>query len=64
MTPNSEKLFNEHEAAEFLNLSVKTLQQWRHLCKPPIYVKFGRSVRYRLGDLQAFITANVISPIG
>lgn len=30
------KILNEHEAAEFLHMSVTTLQQWRHLSKPTV----------------------------
>ncbi|GAB6126266.1 helix-turn-helix domain-containing protein [Humidesulfovibrio idahonensis] len=45
---------NEREAAQFLGLSISTLQQRRFKGKLPLYAKFGKSVRYNLEDLQSF----------
>lgn len=45
------------EAAAFLRLSHKTLQVWRCTGKGPKFIKVGptgRSIRYKLSDLQAF----------
>jgi hypothetical protein len=45
------------EAAAFLRLSHKTLEVWRCLGKGPKFIRTGstgRSIRYRLSDLQAF----------
>ncbi len=55
-------MFTEKDAAAYLHLSVKTLQQWRFLNKPPAYHKFGRSVRYSWMDLEAFVASRKISP--
>lgn len=41
------------EAAEYLGLSVATLRTWRCRGKGPNYVKLGRSVVYRIVDLDA-----------
>lgn len=52
-------LLNEHQAAEYLNLSVRSLQAWRVRGCGPRYSKIGRSVRYRLCDLDAFVADNL-----
>lgn len=49
------KLLDEKQAAALLNVSVKTLQAWRYRGNGPRFVKFGRSVRYALADLEAFV---------
>jgi predicted DNA-binding transcriptional regulator AlpA len=50
----SERLINEHEAAQLLGLSVATLRNWRFLGAGPKYYKLGRAVRYDRDDLRAF----------
>lgn len=57
-----QRLMNERDAAAYLNWSVKTLQARRHLCKPPRYRKIGRSVRYVLADLEAFVESCTVEP--
>lgn len=56
-------LMNEKDAAEYLAWSVKTLQARRNLCKPPVYKKIGRSVRYSLADLEAFVEGCTVEPL-
>lgn len=51
-------LLTEQQAAEFLNIRPGTLACWRVNKRYPLpYVKIGRSVRYRLSDLEAFAAA-------
>jgi len=52
------KLLDEKQAAAFLNVSVKSLQAWRYRGGGPKYVKLGRSVRYTMADLEAFVVAS------
>ena len=52
-------LRTEDEAAAFLKLSNRTLQAWRVRGCGPKFRKLGRSVRYRLEDVQAFVNENV-----
>ena len=52
-------LWTEDEAAAFLHLSQRTLQAWRVRGCGPKFRKLGRSVRYRLEDVQAFVNENV-----
>lgn len=58
-----QRLMNERDAAAYLNWSVKTLQARRHHCKPPRYRKIGRSVRYVLADLEAFVESCTVEPM-
>jgi predicted DNA-binding transcriptional regulator AlpA len=54
------ELFNEHEAAGRLGLSVATIRRRRLFRQPPAWVKLGSRVLYRNSDLEAFIEANVV----
>jgi len=54
-------LWKEQRAADWLGVSVKTLQTWR--CRRPDllpFVKVGRSVRYRAADLEKFVQDNLV----
>jgi excisionase family DNA binding protein len=55
------QLLDQKEAARLLRLSERTLERLRLTGGGPVYVKAGRSVRYREGDLEAWITARVVS---
>ena len=56
---NAKTILNEQEAAKYLGLAVQTIRNKRsgpagggeHL----VYFKIGRSVRYRVEDLEAFL---------
>lgn len=69
MSPNflqdPDTLLREQDAADLLNLSVRTLQSWRIRMVGPPFIQVGRAVRYRRRDLIAWIDANTMgSPIG
>ena len=53
------ELINEAHAGAILNVSPRTLQAWRVRGCGPKFRKLGRSVRYRLEDVQAFVNENV-----
>ncbi|WP_370867716.1 helix-turn-helix domain-containing protein [Brevundimonas sp.] len=42
------------EAGRFLRLSHRTLEDWRLTGQGPPFRKWGRLVRYHVGDLKAF----------
>jgi phage terminase Nu1 subunit (DNA packaging protein) len=49
-------VLNEAQAALYLNVSPRTLQDWRCKGLGPIFCRMGaRSVRYRRADLDSFI---------
>ncbi|MEP3014366.1 helix-turn-helix domain-containing protein [Roseibium polysiphoniae] len=52
------QLLTEVQAAEALNLSVRTLQAWRVRGSGPNFVKLSRAVRYRVTDLDDWLNAN------
>lgn len=58
--PTSPNLKTE-DAAKFLNVQPATLEQWRWNGRGPRFVKIGRSCRYRLVDLEAFLEERVFS---
>ena len=53
----SERLLVEREVAERLGMAVQTVRGWRVRGCGPVYVKLGRSVRYRESDVEAFVRA-------
>jgi hypothetical protein len=48
-------LLNEKQAADFLNMSVRTLQAWRVNGRGPAFVRLSAAVRYSAADLEMFI---------
>ena len=48
-------LMKEGEVARWLNMSVKTLQGWRLKGEGPEFEKLGRSVRYSVASVEAWI---------
>jgi hypothetical protein len=52
---------NENRAAEFLGVSVRTLQAWRVRGGGPRYCKIGRAVRYQRRSLVSFQQEHTVS---
>jgi len=56
-----ERLVPQQFACEVFGLSPSFFEQDRLRPTPRIpFVKFGRSVRYRLSDLRAYVAANMV----
>ena len=53
-------LFIPSEAARKLRTNVRTMERWRTLGNGPPFVRVGRRVAYRRGDLDAWVQANVV----
>lgn len=52
-------------AAEFLGLSEKTLATWRSTGRYGLrYIKVGRCVQYRVGDLREFLNRRTANHTG
>jgi excisionase family DNA binding protein len=60
---STSQLLTEKEAAQRLGLSVSTLQQRRFRGRPPVFVRLGKSVRYRPEDLDAFVAQSRVNPL-
>jgi predicted DNA-binding transcriptional regulator AlpA len=54
-------LLTQREAASFLQLSERTLERFRVAGLGPKFVRVGRSIRYRLTDIETFIASRVVS---
>ncbi|AEV38408.1 helix-turn-helix transcriptional regulator [Pseudovibrio ascidiaceicola] len=54
-------LITEAAAADYLGISIRTIQAWRVRGGGPNYVKLGKAVRYRPSDIQAWIEAHLTS---
>lgn len=59
-----EQALCESDVAQWLGLSVATLRAWRFRQTGPRFVRFGRSVRYMRGDVEAFISASMVETNG
>ncbi|WP_291366185.1 helix-turn-helix transcriptional regulator [Acetobacter sp. UBA5411] len=66
---DSRLLLNEDQAAAMLGVSVSMLVKLRAACRHnaggrqgPAYVKLGKSVRYRIADLEAWIENSLVRP--
>jgi hypothetical protein len=56
--PNSSGLvLNEFQAAAAMGLSVHTLRAYRFRGCGPVFLKFGKAVRYLRQDLDDFLSA-------
>jgi excisionase family DNA binding protein len=55
---SDDALLTEDEAADSLRISVRTLQAWRLKAAGPPFVRVGRAIRYRCGDIKAWIKLN------
>lgn len=53
-----EPLLTEAEVARYLNINVRTVQNWRLRGGGPTFIKINnRAVRYRPGDIKAYVDA-------
>jgi len=52
-----ETLMDAPATAGFLGVAVPTLADWRTKGIGPTYIKVGRCVRYRLTDLESWLTS-------
>lgn len=61
ITADLDAALNENQAADFLGVSVRTLQAWRVRGGGPRYCKIGRSVRYQRRELVKFQQEHTVS---
>lgn len=55
-------LLGNAEAAAYLGVSPDTLPRWRWAGTGPVFVKVGRTVKYRVSDLEAYLTERAVLP--
>jgi len=56
--PEPRPLATPDKVAGFLGLPIATLAQWRYLGKGPRWIKVGRHVRYRMADVEHWLSQN------
>lgn len=57
--PSPEDLLNEQEVCDWLRIKVATTRKWRLIGRGPKFQRLdGHLVRYRRGDVQAWLDAN------
>ena len=54
-------LLSREEVAAYLKCSLPTLELWARNGEGPRVVRVGRSIRYRLADVRAFVEAGASS---
>jgi hypothetical protein len=54
-----EVILDTRRASEYLGLAVTTLEKRRTAGVQPRFVRLGRSIRYRIPDLNAFLEDNI-----
>jgi predicted DNA-binding transcriptional regulator AlpA len=50
-------LLNERDVARITGLSVASVRRWRLVRQGPKYLKIGAAVRYKEGDLSAWLAS-------
>jgi len=56
------RMINEHEAADYIGHSVRSLQNWRVRGGGPKFIKVsGRSIRYRRSELNEWANSKLVS---
>jgi predicted DNA-binding transcriptional regulator AlpA len=53
-------LLTQREVATLLKLSERTLERWRVAGTGPKFGRYGRSIRYRLTEIEAFIASRIV----
>ncbi|HEY9367518.1 helix-turn-helix domain-containing protein [Streptomyces sp.] len=48
------------EAATYIGVANRTLENWRNRGKGPRYIRAGRAVVYRIRDLDAFLDERTV----
>lgn len=62
-TIQDEGLLTTKEAASFLRIGLRTIQEHTEARRIPV-IRIGRSVRYSIADLREFVEANRIKAKG
>lgn len=62
VTPASTASVESKVVAPMIGVKELTLKAWRRKGIGPPYVRFGNRVRYRISDVEAWLTANTVTP--
>lgn len=53
---------SERDAAQYLGITQRTLQDWRLNRRGPAFIRLGRRIAYDQADLERFLSANRVEP--
>jgi excisionase family DNA binding protein len=53
-------LLSQRDAARLISVSTRTLERWRVQGVPLRFVKLGRTVRYRLEEIERFVASRTV----
>ena len=62
MGVNNDRPMDDYKAADKVGVAVQTMRNWRCKGRGPAYLKLGRSIRYRLEDIEAYKRKKRIDP--
>lgn len=57
-----EHIVDERDAARYLNFTPAFMRRRREVGGGPAYLRIGRTIRYRIADLDAWLAAHRIDP--
>ena len=60
---DDDAMLTDEQVAKLLNVTVMRLRTWRWRGQGPVYHRFGRTPRYRYGDIIAFRDAARREPL-
>lgn len=55
--PTQSEMLNEHQIAEYVQMSVASVRRWRLFRTGPKFVKIGAAVRYRREDVESWLNS-------
>jgi excisionase family DNA binding protein len=57
----TDPLLRSEAVAEYIDVSMATLEKWRNQKRGPAHVRIGRLVRYRQSDLDRWLREQTVS---
>lgn len=60
MNDHTDPMLDQPSTAEYLDVSERTLEDWRQKKRGPAYVRIGRLIRYRQSDLDAWLKVRTV----
>lgn len=60
-TAQPDRLLDPPALADFLGVPVGTIYQWSHRGTGPTAYRVGRHLRYRMGDVEAWLTTQAVA---
>ena len=62
--PTPKPTIDERTAAPYTGFTVAALRAWRQQGRGPAFIRVNRSIRYRISDLEDWLTAHRVTTEG